>query len=111
MSTPIFLEIALEFQSFLGAVAPGPIWGSIQHPTHPAIHTRSTTGSHRSLSLLRSAAPLTKTLILNQMEISNDDNLQYVLKKLREKSSGRPIFAHLNIDSISSKFEPLFDIV
>lgn len=43
--------------------------------------------------------------------ISNDDDPQYALKKLREKNSERPIFAHLNINSISSKFEPLFDIV
>ena len=47
----------------------------------------------------------------NVSVISNDDDPQYALKKLREKNSERPIFAHLNINSISSKFEPLFDIV
>ena len=34
-----------------------------------------------------------------------------ILSNLKEKNSERPVIAHLNINSISSKFEPLVDMV
>ena len=34
-----------------------------------------------------------------------------VLKDLKAKNSDRPVIAHLNINSLSSKFEPLTDMV
>ena len=43
--------------------------------------------------------------------MSDDENPHYILKKLKEKNSERPIIAHLNINSISSKFEPLISMI
>jgi exonuclease III len=39
--------------------------------------------------------------------LSDDGDPCYILKNLKEKNSERPVIAHLNINSISSKFEPL----
>ena len=41
----------------------------------------------------------------------NIDNPYEILSNLKEKNSERPVIAHLNINSISSKFEPLVDMV
>lgn len=40
-------------------------------------------------------------------ESDDEDNPQIILKNIKEKNSERPVFAHLNINSLSSKFEPL----
>ena len=40
----------------------------------------------------------------------NDDPIA-ILKDLKDKNADRPIIAHLNINSLSSKFEPLTEIV
>ena len=43
--------------------------------------------------------------------LSDDEDPYYILKNLKEKNSERPIIAHLNINSISSKFEPLTSMI
>ena len=43
--------------------------------------------------------------------LSDDEDPYYILKKLKEKNSERPVIAHLNINSISSKFEPLTSMI
>ena len=40
-------------------------------------------------------------------EGEEEDNPKILLENLKEKNSERPVIAHLNINSISSKFEPL----
>ena len=50
---------------------------------------------------------LNSTLQSNEMS----DNPTEILSELKEKNSERPIIAHLNINSISSKFEPLTSLI
>ena len=47
----------------------------------------------------------------NVSDISDDENPHCILQKLKQKNSERPVFAHLNINSISSKFEPLTNMI
>ena len=43
----------------------------------------------------------------NISSLTNDDDPLSILKELKEKNLERPVIGHLNINSISSKFEPL----
>ena len=47
----------------------------------------------------------------NMSGLSDEEDPYYILKNLKEKNSERPVIAHLNINSISSKFEPLTSMI
>ena len=48
------------------------------------------------------------SVLSGNVSLSDVNDPLSVLKGLKEKNSERPIIGHLNINSISSKFEPLY---
>ena len=47
----------------------------------------------------------------NVSSIDDSDNPTNILKQLKSKNTERPVIAHLNINSISNKFEPLVSMI
>ena len=47
----------------------------------------------------------------NVSSIDDSDNPTNILKQLKSKNTERPVIAHININSISSKFEPLVSMI
>ena len=43
----------------------------------------------------------------NVSDMTNEDDPLWILKELKERNIERPVIGHLNINSLSSKFEPL----
>ena len=54
---------------------------------------------------------VTESTIGNVSVPDEKDDPQAILKELKEKNLERPVIAHLNINSISSKFEPLISMI
>ena len=55
-----------------------------------------------------------ETLTIDQnsiLQINNDDDPKSILQNLKEKNKDRPIIAHLNINFLDPKFEPLRDTI
>ena len=56
--------------------------------------------------------PLVTESTIGNVSVSEDiDDPQSILDGLKKKNMERPVIAHLNINSISSKFEPLMSII
>ena len=52
-----------------------------------------------------------ESLTGNVSSLEDIDDPQSILKDLKEKNLDRPVIAHLNINSVSSKFEPLMSMI